>query len=152
MSNRIYWQITGTCDYLWGYVPHVDITFVATEAVCFFPMERQRLLVYQKIERRQRGKTIQRHTCISINVLPSGLGPKPCTVIEATFHRVSGWLTLLFKNSCASKTRPTMCRTPTRKMNKYKTLFLCSRKLKTVTGEIIIKHLLHILNQDSKDS
>lgn len=60
IRNRIYWRITGTYDYLWGYVPHVDITFVLTEAVCCFPTERLSLLTYQKIERRQRGKTLQR--------------------------------------------------------------------------------------------
>lgn len=48
-----------------GAMFHVRLlTFILTEAVCCFPTERQSLLMDQKIERRQRGKPIQRKTHI----------------------------------------------------------------------------------------
>lgn len=72
----------------------MDLTVVLTEAVCCFPTERQSLLMYQKIERRQKEKPY-REKLISINVLSPGLTPRPRIVAGVTFCRASQLLKLL---------------------------------------------------------
>lgn len=135
MRNGTYGWITGTCDYLWGYVPHVDITFVLTEAVCCFPTERQPAHVPKNRKETKRKNLTDRNSYSLIRFRWAEV-QNHALLREQHF---TGHLNC--QHGCstpsAPRTRPTMCRTLAGKMNNSKTWFLHSRKLKRLTGEII---------------
>lgn len=135
MRNGTYGWITGTCDYLWGYVPHVDITFVLTEAVCCFPTERQPAHVPKNRKETKRKNLTDRNSYSLIRFHRAEV-QNHALLWEQHF---TGHLNRRHCRSTpsATRTRPTMCRTLAGEMNNSTALFLRSRKLKRLIGEII---------------